>query len=151
MCRGFCARENSSIRGGTLLLLLDNNNVIFFTNFWPRVGLFQIIAYTPMVEEIHISLSCRSTIQGACNNTHGSSTNISFQICHHNHPCTWPAWISLISCNRVVFCIAAAAASYYQNMCRSTQHSWLYGFSDCILIIFCMCMERASMCVIYSL
>ena len=39
----------------------------------------------------------------------------------------------------VTFCIAAAAASYYQNTDRTvqTQHSWLHGFSGCVLMIFC--------------
>ena len=36
-------------------------------------------------------------------------------------------------------CIAAAAASYYQNTDRTaqTQHSWLHGFNGCVLMIFC--------------
>ena len=37
------------------------------------------------------------------------------------------------------FCIAAAADSHYQNTDRAvqTQHSWLHGFSSCMLVIFC--------------
>ena len=45
-----------------------------------------------------------------------------------------------LSCNhRVTLCIAAAAASYYQDTGRAvqTQHSWLHGFSGCVNMIFC--------------
>ena len=36
----------------------------------------------------------------------------------------------------VIFCIAAAAVSYYQNTDKTvqTQPSWLHGFSGCILV-----------------
>ena len=39
-------------------------------------------------DEVILMTNSRSTLQGVCN-AHNSSTNISFQMSHHNHPCTW--------------------------------------------------------------
>ena len=50
----------------------------------------------------------------------------------------------------------AAIASYYQNPDRAvmTQHSWLRGFSGCMLMMFKINLERdgctTTMCVAYS-
>ena len=84
----------------------------------------------------------RNTLQ-VCN-THSSSTNISFQIWHHNHPCIW-AWISnmfkrYLNCNHESHSVQLqlVAIKILIGQCRYNVHGfmalWLHGFNGCVLM-----------------